>query len=89
MEEDVRGNLLLQENILKAGYRKIKNRERREIQKDHLENLKTDPWTDGETATWEEFLASAWSRNFHLLVRRILKKDETLGLPDEQEKRRI
>ena len=56
-----------------------------EIQKDHLENLKTDPWTDGETATWEEFLASAWSRNFHLLVRRILKKDETLGLPDEQE----
>ena len=26
------------------------------------------------------------SRNFHLLVRRILKKDETLGLPDEQEK---
>ena len=57
-----------------------------EIQKDHLENLKTDLWTDGETATWEEFLASAWSRNFHLLVRRILKKDETLGLPDEQEK---
>ena len=56
-----------------------------EIQKDYLENLKTDPWTDGETATWEEFLASAWSRNFHLLVRRILKKDETLGLPDEQE----
>ena len=51
-----------------------------ETQKDHLENLKTDPWTDGETATWEEFLASAWSRNFHLLVRRILKKDETLGL---------
>ena len=52
---------------------------------DHQKNLKTDPWTDGETATWEEFLASAWSRNFHLLVRRILKKDETLGLPDEQE----
>ena len=58
-----------------------------EIQEDHLENLKTGHWTDGETATWEEFLASAWSRNFHLLVRRILKKDETLGLPDEQEKR--
>lgn len=46
---------------------------------------KADHWADGETSTWEEFLTSTWCRNFHLLVRRILKKDETLGLPDEQE----
>lgn len=44
----------------------------------------TDYWADGETATWEEFLTSTWCRNFHLLVRRILKKDVTLGLSDEQ-----
>ena len=51
-----------------------------EIQKDHLENLKTDPWTDGETATWEEFLASAWSRNFHLLVRIWIKDNRSVRL---------
>ncbi len=81
-----RENLPLQKNILKTGYRKKKKQENEKTQKDHQKNLKTDHWTDGETATWEEFLTSTWCRKFHLLVRRILKKDETLGLPDEQEK---
>ncbi len=58
--------------------------EKRKNQGKHLEAPKTDHWADGETATWEEFLTSTWCRNFHLLVRRILKKDETLGLSDEQ-----
>ena len=52
---------------------------------DHQKDPKADHWADGEISTWEEFLTSTWCRNFHLLVRRILKKDETLGLPDEQE----
>ncbi len=59
---------------------------RNRIQENLWKDPETDRWADGETATWEEFLSSAWCRNFHLLVRRILKKDETLGLPDEQEK---
>ena len=59
---------------------------KRKIQGDHQENPETDHWADGETVTWEEFLSSNWCRNFHLLMRRILKKDETLGLSDEQEK---
>ncbi len=56
------------------------------IQENLWEDPETDHWADGETATWEEFLSSTWCRNFHLLMRRILKKDESLGLPDEQEK---
>lgn len=50
-------------------------------QKKKENNSGTDTWADGETVTWEEFLASAWCRNFHLLVRRILKRDESLKLP--------
>ena len=45
--------------------------EKGKTQEDHQKDPKADHWADG--------------RNFHLLVRRILKKDETLGLPDEQE----
>ena len=48
-------------------------------QKDHLENLKTDPG-QMENIHLGRIFTSTWSRNFHLLVRRILKKDETLGL---------
>ena len=59
--------------------------EKEKTQEDHQRDPKADHWADGETSTWEEFLTSTWCRNFHLLVRRILKKDETLGLPDEQE----
>ena len=59
--------------------------EKGKTQEDHQKDPKADHWADGETSTWEEFLTSTWCRNFHLLVRRILKKDETLGLPDEQE----
>ena len=59
--------------------------EKEKTQEDHQKDPKADHWADGETSTWEEFLTSTWCRNFHLLVRRILKKDETLGLPDEQE----
>ena len=80
MEEDVRESLPLQKNILKIGYRK-----KEKLKEDHQKDPKADHWADGETSTWEEFLTSTWCRNFHLLVRRILKKDETLGLPDEQE----
>lgn len=54
-------------------------------QEDHRKIQRQITGQDGETSTWEEFLTSTWCRNFHLLVRRILKKDETLGLPDEQE----
>ena len=79
MEEDVRESLPLQKNILKIGYRK-KEKLRKIIRK-----IQRQITADGETSTWEEFLTSTWCRNFHLLVRRILKKDETLGLPDEQE----
>ena len=69
------------ENRIKENKIQVKERNRG----DHLEVPETDRWADGETATWEEFLSSAWCRNFHLLMRRILKKDESLGLPDEQE----
>ena len=59
--------------------------EKEKTQEDHQKDSKADHWADGETSTWEEFLTSTWCRNFHLLVCRILKKDETLGLPYEQE----
>lgn len=71
----------IQENKIQENKIQVKER----TQKDHLEAPETDHWADGEIATWEEFLSSTWCRNFHLLVRRILKKDVTLGLPDEQE----
>lgn len=59
---------------------------RNRIQENLWEDPETDHWADGEIATWEEFLSSNWCRNFHLLMRRILKKDGTLRLSDEQEK---
>ena len=58
--------------------------EKEKTQEDHQKDPKADHCRWGNIHL-EEFLTSTWCRNFHLLVRRILKKDETLGLPDEQE----
>lgn len=42
-------------------------------------NTETDIWTDGGTASWNEFTENPFCFRLHLFVRRLLQRDSSLG----------